>query len=415
MGNQTDEKLKYQEKSAFVVPLDLKDRALAVAAEGITISDALLPDQPIIYVNEGFERLTGYTSSEIVGLNCRFLQGKETEQETIEQIRQAIDSDSAFSAEILNHRKDGTPFWNRLSITPVKNDAGRTTHFIGIQSDVTKRRNAEAALEEANQRLEEANLKMKNDLEAAAMIQQTMLPHAVPDIPEYRFSWVYQPCDELAGDTLDIIHLEEKTIAVYALDVSGHGVPSALLSATLSHWLSPKKDQNTILESVPGVTGRLPVSPERIAERLNRLFPMNLEHPQYFTLFYGLLDIESNEFTYVSAGHPPAIHLSSSGVFKLLESSGPPVGLLEGSLFHQSKIRLSPGDRIYIYTDGITEAGNKKGEELGFDRLCETIRKARNLDLEQSLREVIQGLDAWAGGIILNDDFSVVAFERADL
>ena len=415
MGNQTDKKLKNPEKSGFTVPPNLKDRALAVAAEGITISDALLPDQPIIYVNEGFERLTGYTSSEIVGLNCRFLQGKETDQETIEQIRQAIDSDSAFSAEILNHRKDGTPFWNRLSITPVKNDAGLTTHFIGIQSDVTKRRAAEAALETANLRLEEANQKMKNDLEAAALIQQTMLPHSVPNIPGYRFAWSYHPCDELAGDTLDIIKLGEKTVAIYALDVSGHGVPSALLSATLSHWLSPKQDQNTILESVSGEIDRQPVSPERVASRLNRLFPMNPEHPQYFTLFYGLLDIESNEFTYISAGHPPAIHLGSSSNMERLESTSPPVGLLEGSRFQQTTIRLKPGERVYIYTDGITEAASIKGEELGFDRLSTTIGEARNRSLDQSISHVLETLASWTEGNSPDDDFSVVAFERADL
>ncbi len=396
----------------FEVPASLKDRALAVAAEGITISDALLPDQPIIYVNKGFERLTGYTASDIVGLNCRFLQGKSTDPDTIRQIRDAIDSDSAFSAEILNHRKDGTPFWNRLSITPVKNDAGVTTHYIGIQSDVTKRREAEAALKTANLRLEEANLRMKNDLESAALIQQTMLPHSVPKIPGYQFSWIYHPCDELAGDTLDIIQLGESSIAVYALDVSGHGVPSALLSATLSHWLSPKPDQNTILESVPGTSVGLPVPPERVAAQLNRLFPMNQDHPQYFTLFYGLLDINTHEFTYVSAGHPPAIHLGRSGIPEILESTSPPVGLLEGSRFHQAKIQLQPGDRVFIYTDGLTEAADTKGNELGLDDLIKTAIEAGNCSLEQALENIAGLQEKWTGGMTPEDDFSVVAFGR---
>ena len=230
----------------------MKDRALAAAAEGITISDALLPDQPIIYVNEGFERLTGYSSEEIVGKNCRFLQGSQTETNTVIQIQKALNDDIPCSVEILNHKKDGTPFWNRLSITPVKNETGVTTHFIGIQSDITKRRNAEIAFEKANKHLEAANLEMKNDLEAAAKIQQTMLPHTTPGIPGFEFPWFYQPCDELAGDTLNIIQLNERTTVLYSLDVSGHGVSSALLSATMSHWLSPKPGQDTILETVPG-------------------------------------------------------------------------------------------------------------------------------------------------------------------
>jgi PAS domain S-box-containing protein len=398
--------------SDFDVSLDLKDRALAAAAEGITIADARLPDQPIIYANEGFSRLTGYSSEEVVGRNCRFLQSGETDPETVRQIRAAIRGDRACSVEILNYRKDGTPFWNRLSITPVKNEEGVTTHFIGIQSDITARRNAEAALEQANANLEEMNLKMKDDLEAAAMVQQSMLPRSVPEIQGYTFAWTYQPCDELAGDTLNILGLNEQTVALYALDVSGHGVPSALLSATLSHWLSPKPDQDTILELVPEQSSRVPVSPERIAQRLNSLFPMNLEHPQYFTLCYGLLDTVNNEFTYVSAGHPPSVHSDSSGRVEVIEAGGPPVGLIAGSQFQQGRIPLKPGDRLVIYTDGVTEAANPEGEEFGFDRLCDAIRQARELSLETSLEKITGALNHWTVGAEPADDISIVALER---
>ena len=124
--------------------LELKDRALAVAAEGITIADARLPDMPLIYANAGFERLTGYPVDEVLGSNCRFLQGPESDPQTVETIRRSIREERECVVEILNYRKDGSTFWNRLSITPVRDRSGQLTYFIGVQSDVTQRREVPA-------------------------------------------------------------------------------------------------------------------------------------------------------------------------------------------------------------------------------------------------------------------------------
>jgi len=127
-------------KVNFNVSLKLKDRALASASEGITISDPSRPDNPLIYVNKGFENLTGYSAASVLGRNCRFLQGPLTNPDTAEQIRESIKAEKSCTVEILNYRKDGTTFWNRLSITLVRDKTSRTTHFIGVQSDITARR-----------------------------------------------------------------------------------------------------------------------------------------------------------------------------------------------------------------------------------------------------------------------------------
>ncbi|MCL6546448.1 MAG: PAS domain-containing protein [Bryobacteraceae bacterium] len=110
----------------------LKDRVVAACEEGITITDPSLPDNPLIYVNQGFERLTGYTAQEVLGRNCRFLQGPQTDPEPAEEIRRAVREHRPCTVEILNYRKDGSTFWNRLSITPVRDSSGRVTHYIGI-------------------------------------------------------------------------------------------------------------------------------------------------------------------------------------------------------------------------------------------------------------------------------------------
>ena len=151
------------------VPLEalskLKDRALSASAEGITIADARLPDRPLIYINAGFERLTAYSREAVLGRNCRFLQGAGTDAETVAELRRAIEQACACTVEILNYRQDGTPFWNRLAVTPVKDPSGEVTHFIGIQSDVSVRRRAEDDLRAAKLDLEKALGELQRDLD----------------------------------------------------------------------------------------------------------------------------------------------------------------------------------------------------------------------------------------------------------
>src|SRR5690606_4627813 len=120
--------------------------ALDASSAGIIITDNRLPDNPIIYNNKAFERITGYTSDEIIGHNCRFLQAGERKQETREAIREAIDNGIGITVEIRNYKKDGDLFWNELSISPLKNDDGEITHFIGVQNDISLRKNAEEKL-----------------------------------------------------------------------------------------------------------------------------------------------------------------------------------------------------------------------------------------------------------------------------
>ncbi len=108
--------------------LQLRNRAMAAADEGITITDATQTGNPIIYANSGFLRITGYTLDQVLGRNCSFLQGPETNQQTIETIRQALRTKTSCTVELLNYAVDGRPFWNKLSITPIKDESGQTTH-----------------------------------------------------------------------------------------------------------------------------------------------------------------------------------------------------------------------------------------------------------------------------------------------
>lgn len=127
----------------------LRDRVIQAVSQGIVISDPTRPDNPIIYASLGFEVTTGYRAEEVLGRNCRFLQGKDTDPVTVQQLQTSIRAGIECAVEILNYRKDGTPFWNALYITPIRDHSGRLTHFVGVQADVTERRRLEQAFQQA--------------------------------------------------------------------------------------------------------------------------------------------------------------------------------------------------------------------------------------------------------------------------
>jgi len=148
---QEQEHLK-TEALALKESSSLYQQAMAAASNGISLASATLPDEPLIYVNAAFEQVTGYSAAEVLGHNCRFLQGPATDPLAVKAIRQAINEGCVGHTTLLNYRKDGTPFWNEFSIAPIHDAQGNLTHFVGIQADVTARKQAELALQESEQR-----------------------------------------------------------------------------------------------------------------------------------------------------------------------------------------------------------------------------------------------------------------------
>ncbi|MDP9496482.1 MAG: PAS domain-containing protein [Actinomycetota bacterium] len=140
--------LPREEAMALVVLFDLdsslpearvRDRAVVAAGLSFTISDPAQEDNPLVYVNPAFERTTGYSADEALGHNCRFLQGPDTAPQAVQRIRDALHRKEHAVTTLLNYRKDGTAFWNEVSLPPVYDGHGALTHFVGIQSDVTAR------------------------------------------------------------------------------------------------------------------------------------------------------------------------------------------------------------------------------------------------------------------------------------
>ncbi|MDY6806063.1 MAG: response regulator [Cyanobacteriota bacterium] len=151
-----NKQLEEEIKTRLEVEKDLRllERAISASSNGIVVTNALLPDNPIIYVNSGYEQITGYSKKEIIGKNDRFLHGEETDELELNKLREAIANSQEYQGLSRNYRKDGTTFWNELRISPVRDDRGNVTNFIGVSMDVTDRVEAEKALKASEERWE---------------------------------------------------------------------------------------------------------------------------------------------------------------------------------------------------------------------------------------------------------------------
>ena len=273
----------------------------------------------------------------------------------------------------------------------------------------------EHALATRKREIESAHDRMKHDLDAAAEIQRAYLPAKAPEMQGVRFAWDFRPCDQLAGDMLNVVTLDDTHVGFYVLDVSGHGVRSALLSVALTRLMTPDWRTTSILcEPSATASGFSLVGPADVANRLNRRLLADGYSGQYATLIYGLLDTATRTCRIVSAGHPqPALVGPGTGP-RLLDVSGFPIGLTDLSLeagYEEIAVHLAEGERLYLYSDGVTEAKNDVGDELGTEGLLRILAKTRALPLDESVNAVAQHLDAWQAGRPVDDDVSILAVE----
>ena len=281
---------------------------------------------------------------------------------------------------------------------------------IKLKRAVERIRRLERDLAERNRALEATNQRMQADLAAAARIQEAMLPTSVPDRPQAQFAWMFKPCAELAGDALNVFALDENHIAMYVLDVVGHGVAASLLSMAVSRVLTPARNSFLVrLTAEPPGYRLLP--PGEVAAHLNRRFPFDSTTEQFFSLLYGVLDVRTREWRFVCAGHPGPIHVARDGASRLLVAHERlPIGIGDRS-YPEHAMQLEPGDRLFIYSDGISEAMNPEHEPFGSKRMIDSLARSREATLEDSIAALWSDIERWCGSSTRQDDASVVALE----
>lgn len=260
-----------------------------------------------------------------------------------------------------------------------------------------------------NSELQGANEKMTRDLEAAARIQQSLMPNEAPDTPQARFDWRYWPCDELAGDALNVFYLDPNHLGVYLLDVSGHGVPSSLLSVTVARAMAPSNDPSSVVRA--SGEGSAIAAPSDVAARLNRLFPMEDNGRHYFTMHYGILDLRTCEYTYTSPGHPGPILVTEADGAESLDLYDLPIGIVEDAAYEERTIQLPPGSRLYIHSDGLNEEKNADDAQFGRQKLRQSLAALADKSLPRALDMLLEQLRQWRGGPSFTDDISVIAME----
>lgn len=266
-----------------------------------------------------------------------------------------------------------------------------------------------------NRELNDTNRRMKRSLEAASLIQRSFLPTSKPEIAGFDFAWDYRPCDQLGGDMLNIVPLDDKHLGMYVLDVTGEGVPAALLAATLSRLMSPSTDDASLLVERSDNRSEFRIlEPVEVARKLNQRFAGTQETKQFFTLAYGVLNNESREFRFTSAGHPPVLHQRSKASPMMIDVSGYPIGLApEDEQFSQQTVALETGDRLLMYSDGLPDTMNDDGEVFGAARFLESVTQLNRLSLDEMIRSLMSDLGKWRGETGGKDDVSILAFEVA--
>ncbi len=279
--------------------------------------------------------------------------------------------------------------------------------FTGIIRDITERRKMEAALKRSYDAVTAAHARMKKDLDAAARVQQSLLPASLPESDRVQIAWQYHPCDELAGDSLNVHRLGPRHISLYVVDVSGHGVPAALLSVSVARSLEPSMDPSCLVTD----SGDAVTSPADVARRLNTLYPMENYNGHYFTMVYGVLDLETGRFRFITAGHPGPILVRPGAPPKQVVAPALMIGALEGVNFSDSEVQLAAGDRLYLFSDGLYEEINDAEEQFELSRLMESLASRADESLDASLEAVRQDLVAWHGDDDFTDDFSILAVE----
>jgi serine phosphatase RsbU (regulator of sigma subunit) len=292
---------------------------------------------------------------------------------------------------------DDLPRWHSYhhTLIPYGNLAGRVAVLIIIVTIVSALKNALEDQYEAERRV------TARDLDIASEVQRRLLPSQPPDYAGLEFGFAYRPARELGGDYYDFIPLSSERIAIAIGDVSGKGLPSALLMASL---------ESLVRTNLALRDGNL----DRFASELNQRIYEETTTERYVTFFLAVVDTSSLTLRFLNAGHNPPVFFrkwslsAHRSTAEMLDSGGPPLGIFAATQYTSGQMLLQEGDVLVLYTDGVSEAVNAGQEEFGEERLRDVVRASLSLSAAEICQNVLDRLDAFTSGSLQWDDITLV-------
>ena len=253
--------------------------------------------------------------------------------------------------------------------------------------------------------------RIDRDLIEARKLQQSLVQERHRDFGGARVSLMLQPSGHVGGDLVGMFPINDRQIGVYGIDVSGHGIASALMTVRLAGYFpTGKPEQNIALQR--GRDGAwYPRQPSEVARDLNQLMLQEIEAEQYFTLMLGYLDLQTGRVVMTQAGHPHPVIVRAKGDIEFAGTGGLPVGLIDGADYECIESILHPGDRLLFVSDGVTECNKSDGEMLTPSDLKSLISNSSNLNGVALIEGLVSQLSRLAGGTEFEDDISVVLAE----
>ena len=258
-------------------------------------------------------------------------------------------------------------------------------------------------LEEKNRRLNSILEDIRFDLKLAGDLQRSFLPSGNINGETVDFAFFYQPCETIGGDLINVIPVSAKHFIVYLLDVSGHGVSAALLAFAIHRHLSSEANFGLIRKK----NGRIR-SPAEVCRILNQDFLMHNEWYRYFTITYGIYNAGTRIFKYCRAGQTPLLLMQEEAAPQLLRHGCPPIGLSANAIFVEDELKLKPGDRIFLYSDGITEAVCNNEDFFGEEKLIKELSKSKTSILQDQINRFTRRFFTSLGNNRPRDDIALL-------
>lgn len=268
--------------------------------------------------------------------------------------------------------------------------------FRKFKANALQRRRLQRDRDALHETLADAYDQLRRDLEAAAAIQEALLPPAGRFGP-LRHVGLFRPSSVVAGDSYNVIQRPSGAVAFFQIDVAGHGAPAALVSVA---------SQNVLSQAALGRRGDASLA--ELAAEINRDWPDELP---YFTMVFGEVDPANGEGRLVQAGHPAPLIISRDGRPRTIGDGGLPVGMIAAADYDEATFRLEEGERLVLYSDGLTEAEDPDGRPFG-DQLPALIGRHANADAERLLEAIDEEVRRWRGSDDLDDDLTVLVIER---